>query len=317
MKKSELVVLKSVLGNKVVSYHPVFARALRSVPAAVMLSQAYFWQENALHRDLKEIDGRMYFTATAVEWYETTGVTDDAQVTARKVLNDSGIWMERRAGVPAKLYFHVDLNVLVSVIYGYLNSGIQVTVDTRHKNRELTRASDGKFRQPVTVNYGNNIKEESLESLESTYRETTDVTKQPSVESQKKEKAPPVAARPPAVLFSETHYATYPVNFWAVIQQRFSDVPTNADFYYYHKRCLEWSDNKQAINNDWPKVAAKFILDDQRKGQLHTYQPSSRHDNDSANPAPGSRPVGSAVLDTARIAGSVQRLTERRRRQNG
>ncbi len=288
-----LSVLKSVLGSKVVSYHSVFARALRSVPAGVMLSQGFFWQENANFKELKEIDGVRYFTATAAEWYDATGVTDDQQLTARDVLRSSGFWMEKRSGLPAKLYFHIDLDILVSVIYGFLENGKQVSVDTRHKNREITRASDGKYSQPVSVNPGNNtIKVESIkESLESTYGEATADEQKNDFQKPKKEKAPQIPAAPPRLRFSETDYAGDADAFWAEIQQRFSAVDPQADFHHYHQRCLEWSDAKSATSNDWPRIAAKFILDDARRGDLRILQPvtktTTRHDSNTDNPSIG------------------------------
>lgn len=120
-------------------------------------------------------------------------------------------------------------------------------------------------------------------------------------ENQKNEKPPQMAPRPPKRLFAETHYATQPLNFWAAIQQQFPHVPKEADFYHYQQRCLDWSDTKQARSDDWVKIAAKFILDDQRRGELHIYQqPQSKqpgHANNNRNqPGPTQQPIDSASL---------------------
>lgn len=323
VSNQHLAVLRSVLGNKVVSYHPVFARALGSVPAAVMLSQAYFWQENAQHRDLKEIEGRMCFTKTAAEWYDATGVTDDAQVTARNVLNSSGFWYEKRAGLPAKLYFHVDLESLVSVIYGYLNSGIQVSVDNRSKNRQYTRSSDGTFRQPVSVNYGNNIinVESNKRVLESRERGDARAERQPLLES-KKGKKPPSSARPPApagspaaTTFSETIWLTATAGTWATALHEYDPETVDADADYYRARCRDWSaQNPGKPCANWLAKAAQFIRDDRAKNRLHTIQPI---DNASNTAPSGAGRQGRLTFDRTDIVERAKRTAERLGRSNG
>lgn len=313
-----ITVLRSILGSKVVSYHSVFARALRSVPAGVMLSQGFFWQENAQFRELKQIDGKPFFTATAAEWYEATGVTDDQQLTSRDILRSSGFWLEKRAGLPAKLYFHIDLDILVSVIYGFLQNGKQVSVDTRHKNREITRASDGKFRQPVSVKYGNNIKEEStLESFESTSREGGDGQK--NSDSKKTKKAPPVPAVPP-VLFSDSEFAGRFDRFETQFQIRFPDVvPDTVDLQHYFKRCTRWSHNRGAVSTDWIQFAADIINDDRQKGKLITPKPLHDANSGSNSPnqsGPGQSSANPAGFDRDAIAASARRVVEGYSRKN-
>lgn len=328
MRKNDspsIAVLKSVLGGKVVSYHPVFARALRSVPAAVMLSQAYFWQENSHHRELKEIDGCRYFTATAAEWYESTGVTDDAQVTARKVLCDSGFWREKRAGVPAKLYFHIDLETLVSVIYGYLNSGIQVSVDNRSKNREYTRSSDGTFRQPVSVIYGNTNKvETNIETNKRARGEVTRAENQPDVEKEKKEKAPPIPGAPPAgvsrpvaTTFAESIWSNATTGAFAQALHEYAPETADADAGYYRGRCRDWSaqhpDKKKA---DWLAFAAQIINDDRGRHKLVTIQPISSNANglSSNHHAPGS--AGEPLVNLDRLRERARDYADRFKAKN-
>lgn len=198
-----MAVLRSLLGGKVVSYHAVFAKAFKSVPAAVMLSQAFFWQENANYKDLVEIDGRLYFSKSIVDWYEETGCTEEQQKTARKILKGLGILLESLSGMPAKMHYHVDVKALVAVIYGYKQTGIPVAGIYGNKLREKPRTSSGKFRQQVAVNHGSTYKEESLESLRE-YREVEQpldappptVENSPTLEAEK-EKAPPHSAPPP------------------------------------------------------------------------------------------------------------------------
>lgn len=119
-------------------------------------------------------------------------------------------------------------------------------------------------------------------------------------ENQKKEKAPPNSARPPRTLFADSPFAAEPKNFWAEIKQRFPHVPAEADYNYYYQRCLDWSDSKPATSNDWPKIAAKFILDDARRGELHTTQPQPKRASHANNNRPGPTPT-EQISDTTRV----------------
>jgi len=83
MTKSEI---QSILGAKTVSFNALFAKATGSVTAAVFLSQAVFWQEKAKFKNALEtmdFDGEAYFSKTAAEWYEETGLS---KATGRKCL---------------------------------------------------------------------------------------------------------------------------------------------------------------------------------------------------------------------------------------
>jgi hypothetical protein len=147
-------VLQSIIGSKSICFHAIYAKAIGSVPAGVMLSQALFWQEQAKHSDFLKINGRKFFKKSNDEWYEETGITVDQQKTARGHLNRSGILLEQLAGMPATVHYHVDLEALVAVISRYLETGRAVAVNSRNKSRELPRTGSGKFRQQVAVNSG-------------------------------------------------------------------------------------------------------------------------------------------------------------------
>lgn len=150
-----------------VAYHAVLAKALRSVPAAVMLSQGIYWQRQA------EKAGRDTFWMTIEGWYEQTGITPESQNTARRVLRNAGFWHEMLVGMPAKTHYRIDVPALVTVITGYLETRQQVTVDYRNKPRVMPRTSHGKFRQHSTVVYRKHeTPETSFEtSFESSARE--------------------------------------------------------------------------------------------------------------------------------------------------
>lgn len=154
----------TALLERPVAYHPVLAKAFKSVPAAAMLSQGIYWQQ-------KSNDPNGWFWVTADQWWEQTGVTEESQQTARKVLRNAGVWEEKLMGLPAKMHYRVNVETLVAVISGYLESGKQVAVDSRNKKPENPRTSGGKFRRHVAVDSGNEYT--TIENSSETNQETT------------------------------------------------------------------------------------------------------------------------------------------------
>lgn len=204
MTKSDI---QSILGAKTVSYNSLFAKAIRNVPAAVFLSQAIFWQEKAKFKnalDTIEIDGEVYFAKTGAEWFDETGLTSEQQKTARKCLCALAILKEKRAGVPAKMYFRIDIDALVSGISAYLNTRISVSGISANRITENPRTSSGKFRKQEAGISANSNNIESFESFES---EGENETTPPPAENfsleAEKEKAPPVAPAPPFLPLEE------------------------------------------------------------------------------------------------------------------
>ena len=122
MSKSNKV-LSSIIGGGIVSFHAIFAKAFNSVSTGLMLSQALFYQEGARFKKLVEIDNEKWFAKTSDEWFEDTGITEEAQRTAREKLKSAGIMHEIRAGAPATMHYRIDTNSLVAVISRYLETG--------------------------------------------------------------------------------------------------------------------------------------------------------------------------------------------------
>lgn len=200
MTKSDI---QSILGAKTVSYNSLFAKAIRNVPAAVFLSQAIFWQEKAKFKnalDTIEIDGEVYFAKTGAEWFDETGLTSEQQKTARKCLCALAILKEKRAGVPAKMYFRIDIESLVSGISAYLNTGLSVSGFSANRLTENPRTSSGKFRKQEDGISANSNNIESFESLDSEGENKTALSpsENKTLEVEKEKKAPPVAPAPPA-----------------------------------------------------------------------------------------------------------------------
>jgi hypothetical protein len=99
--------------DRPIAFHRIFVTLAGSFTAAGMLSQALYWTRIKL-RDQPASDG--WFYKTQAEWEEETGLTRSEQETARKHLRKTPFWGEARRGIPAKLYFRVDLDALERVL---------------------------------------------------------------------------------------------------------------------------------------------------------------------------------------------------------
>lgn len=95
--------------DRPIAYHRVFVTLTRNVKAAIMLSQACYWQERA-----KQADGWWY--KTAEEWEEETGLSEHEQRTARK--DCEKYLLSQRKGIPAQLFWKVDEDALKADLIG-------------------------------------------------------------------------------------------------------------------------------------------------------------------------------------------------------
>ena len=98
----------AVLGSPV-AYYAAFAQALGGVEAGVFASQFFYW-----HGKGHDPDGWVYKTQAEIE--EETGLTRRNQETARKRLRECGVLEERYTGMPAKLYYRLNIDVLFELM---------------------------------------------------------------------------------------------------------------------------------------------------------------------------------------------------------
>lgn len=81
-----------------------------SAVAALFLSYAVYTSE----RLPAEAEG--WFKKTGEEWKAETGLTRFEQQTARKILRDLGVLIERKYGLPAELYFKVRVDHVLELL---------------------------------------------------------------------------------------------------------------------------------------------------------------------------------------------------------
>ncbi len=104
----QLALLRLVQGRPV-AFYSAYAHALGSVTAALLLSQLCYWSDKG-----HDPDGWIYKTRDELK--TETGLSREEQETARRKLKAARVLEEKRAGVPAKLYYRVDFAHLVDLL---------------------------------------------------------------------------------------------------------------------------------------------------------------------------------------------------------
>ena len=108
MKPNQIASLKLALQHPI-PYHRVLATVGGGASAGLFLSQCWYLTLRTTDRDL-------WWSRTQAEWERETGLSRREQETARKKLRARGLLEEKKAGVPAKLYFRLNLKILAQLI---------------------------------------------------------------------------------------------------------------------------------------------------------------------------------------------------------
>ena len=102
-----------------VSFHRCLVPVAGGVTAALMLSQA-IWITETL-----ESASRGWFMCSQEQWTQETGLTRWEQETARRALRRAGLLVERRLGMPARLWFRVCPDVVLRTLQASVGQGGQ------------------------------------------------------------------------------------------------------------------------------------------------------------------------------------------------
>ena len=102
------LLLKRVL-RRPVAYHRSFAELAGKASAGVMLSQAWYWSQ-------RSDDENGWFYKTRDDWAEETALTRTEQETARKRLVDKGLLEEKLGGMPARMYYRVNVEKVLRLL---------------------------------------------------------------------------------------------------------------------------------------------------------------------------------------------------------
>lgn len=96
------------IGQPIV-YYPSLIRVTGDLDSNIFLSYIYFWQNHAY----EEAEGWIYKTAEAIT--KDTGLNKREQKLARQRLLYRGLMDEKRKGLPAKMYYKVNVNKLIDM----------------------------------------------------------------------------------------------------------------------------------------------------------------------------------------------------------
>ena len=191
----DLLDLKSI-----VAYRPQFARALGSATAALFLSQAIYWQQKAgegnyfyKKRDAERDDNNLMLepkTNDQQSWEWELGLSRYEQESSRKLLKKHHLLREKLEGMPAKTYYCVDYDALVTFLQVNLKAtskkqtfaNNQPVSDHQQAGGKTTNKQDGKplTSRGKTIQLGSGITTNRLaEKPPTIYKEaktTTEIT---------------------------------------------------------------------------------------------------------------------------------------------
>lgn len=129
------------------------------ITGALMLSQAVYWSKRT-----KDKDGWFYKTQT--EWELETGLTRREQDTARSRLESLGVLYVERRGIPAQLFYKVD----VMQIHNLLINAVDLQSESMHKSAKLgAHISQSTNTETTTDTNVRNSKNDDVETAFSIY----------------------------------------------------------------------------------------------------------------------------------------------------
>jgi hypothetical protein len=114
-----------ILGRPIVFYRSFVPLSKAKVPGALMLSQAWYWHQR---RGTSKSIMKGWFYKTDKDWQDETGLTLKQLRSARKALSEVGVLKCQRKGVPAKMHYQLQEQVLFQLLMA--NSSTQACVST-------------------------------------------------------------------------------------------------------------------------------------------------------------------------------------------
>ncbi len=97
-------------GSRIVAYQVVLAHAVGSATAGLLLSQLWYWSKH-----LPDQRGGWFFK-TMDDIEAETALTRSEQMTARKKLVELGVLQEERRGLPARMWFRIDVAAIARLL---------------------------------------------------------------------------------------------------------------------------------------------------------------------------------------------------------
>ncbi|WP_157288302.1 hypothetical protein [Uliginosibacterium gangwonense] len=115
---AQLEQLLRLLGQRYVLFYPVLRHVTGSANAALMLGHLLYWTRTYM---ATRPERQGWFWQTSEDWKAATGLSRHEQDTAREALRQSGCVEERLIGVPARMHYRLNLDVLGQKISEHLH----------------------------------------------------------------------------------------------------------------------------------------------------------------------------------------------------
>jgi len=106
----ELRGLFESFNEKPIAYHRIYSKITGSITAGLLLSQLLYWAKTMEYKEFYKTD-KDFADELGMGLYELKG--------AKKKLNDLGLVSIKRKGVPAKTYYKVNVEKVITLITSY------------------------------------------------------------------------------------------------------------------------------------------------------------------------------------------------------
>jgi len=132
----------SEIPDRPIAFHRCFVGLTGSVTAALVLSQAIYWQK----RVSEKCGGWWYKTRS--EWTEEIGLSRYEQESARKHLQATGVLAEEKRGMPARIWYRIDYLALTALLSHHRENRVVAETVGRQVDRkgpsktDTTRSAD-------------------------------------------------------------------------------------------------------------------------------------------------------------------------------
>ncbi|MEY8205432.1 MAG: DnaT-like ssDNA-binding domain-containing protein [Bermanella sp.] len=159
----------SDLFDRPIAFQRPFVALGAGITGALLLSQAMYWSKRA-----NKTSGWFYKTQT--EWTEETGLTRTEQETARRKLKKMGVLLEKKQGVPCKIFFKIDndgLRLKLASLFAGILQPVQQDSSTTVCGNPAT--CDAEIPQPYTETTTENTTESTTENYKLNKNESNGV----------------------------------------------------------------------------------------------------------------------------------------------
>jgi hypothetical protein len=110
MNQDALKILLKFTSSTVIAFHPFYGKITGSATHGLLLSQFSYWSSS------READQDGWFSKTQEEINNDTQLSRKEQESGRKALKALGLLEEQKRGIPSRIYYKINFDLLVELI---------------------------------------------------------------------------------------------------------------------------------------------------------------------------------------------------------